>query len=200
MAAKEMDIWFNIVNQEELSSNHETVLNLSNFEVDKTHRMRKRKPEESDLMDSVERRDQNEINFGFQNMSSRRDNNQPVWLNRDSLFAFGVYENGQEMIPEFMSIYDRNISNQTCPVVGNQSMNLLQPTAQNHQEQMHFGPTHEGNIVEGSFSEDLMNISSSNNNNNQFFSRFELMFDSPPLEMASFDGRQKQQNMYGSSY
>ncbi|CAA7048468.1 unnamed protein product [Microthlaspi erraticum] len=130
MAATEWDIWFNIVNQEENSLNLETMLNLSNFEMDQTQMMGKRKPEESYLMD-------NEINVGFQNMSSRRDNNQPVWPNRDSLLAFGGYENGQEMVPEFMSMYDGNMSNQTCSVMGNQSVNLLQPIAQNHQEQMH---------------------------------------------------------------
>ncbi|CAH8261232.1 unnamed protein product [Arabidopsis lyrata] len=133
-----------------------------------------------------------------------------------------VPEDGQKMISELMSMYDRNVqSNQTSMVMENQSVSLLQPTVQNHQEHLQFP----GNMVEGSFFEDLNipnranNINSSNqtyfqgnnNNNNNGFkfdtahhnnfeaahnntnnsssNRFQLVFDSTPFDMASFDYR-----------
>ncbi|KAL9292128.1 Protein ETHYLENE INSENSITIVE 3 [Arabidopsis thaliana] len=133
-----------------------------------------------------------------------------------------VPEDGQKMISELMSMYDRNVqSNQTSMVMENQSVSLLQPTVHNHQEHLQFP----GNMVEGSFFEDLNipnranNNNSSNNqtffqgnnnnnnvfkfdtahhnnfeaahnnNNNSSGNRFQLVFDSTPFDMASFDYR-----------
>ncbi|KAH0855149.1 hypothetical protein HID58_020447 [Brassica napus] len=78
------------------------------------------------------------------------------------LTGIGVPEDGQKMISELMSMYDRNVQsnqNQTSMVMETQ---LLQPTVQNHQEHLQF----QGNMVEGSFFEDL-NIP--NRVNNQVF-------------------------------
>ncbi|KAF8109669.1 hypothetical protein N665_0093s0022 [Sinapis alba] len=130
------------------------------------------------------------------------------------LTGMGVPEDGQKMISELMSMYDRNVqSNQTCMVMENQSMSLLQPTVQNHQEHLQF----HGNMVEGSFFEDLNIPNRANNNNNQTFfqgnnnnngfkydtahnnsnfeaahnnsssNRFQLVYDTPPFDMATFD-------------
>ncbi|XP_010488063.1 PREDICTED: protein ETHYLENE INSENSITIVE 3-like [Camelina sativa] len=139
------------------------------------------------------------------------------------LTGIGVPEDGQKMISELMSMYDRNVqSNQTSMVMESQrSVSLLQPTIQNHQEHLQFP----GNMVEGSFFEDL-NIPNrannnnsgnqtffqgnnsnnglkfdtaqhnnfeaahnTNNNNNSSSNRFQLVFDSTPFDMASFDYR-----------
>ncbi|XP_010466283.1 PREDICTED: protein ETHYLENE INSENSITIVE 3-like [Camelina sativa] len=136
------------------------------------------------------------------------------------LTGIGVPEDGQKMISELMSMYDRNVqSNQTSMVMESQSVSLLQPTIQNHQEHLQFP----GNMVEGSFFEDLNIPNRANNNNsgNQTFfqgnnnngfkfdtaqhnnfegahntnnnnsssNRFQLVFDSTPFDMASFDYR-----------
>ncbi|XP_010509308.1 PREDICTED: protein ETHYLENE INSENSITIVE 3 isoform X2 [Camelina sativa] len=137
------------------------------------------------------------------------------------LTGIGVPEDGQKMISELMSMYDRNVqSNQTSMVMESQSVPLLQPTIQNHQEHLQFP----GNMVEGSFFEDLNIPNRANNNNsgNQTFfqgnnnnngfkfdtaqhnnfeaahntnnnnsssNRFQLVFDSTPFDMASFDYR-----------
>ncbi|KAJ4870014.1 Protein ETHYLENE INSENSITIVE 3 [Raphanus sativus] len=109
------------------------------------------------------------------------------------LTGIGVPEDGQKMISELMSMYDRNIENQ--------SMSLLQPTVQNHQEHLQF----QGNMVEGSFFEDLNIPNRANNSNQTFFqgnnnnfeavqnnsssNRFQLVYDAPPFDMASFDYR-----------
>ncbi|CAN6884813.1 unnamed protein product [Brassica oleracea] len=129
------------------------------------------------------------------------------------LTGIGVPEDGQKMISELMSMYDRNVQsnqNQTSMVTESQ---LLQPTVQNHQEHLQF----QGNMVEGSFFEDLnipnrvnnqMFFQGNNNNsgfkydtahtnnnnfeaahNNASSNRFQLVFDSPPFDMASFDYR-----------
>jgi len=188
------------------------------------------------------------MNLGFQDRSSR-DNHQMVCPYRDNRLAYGaskfhmggmklvvpqqpvqpidlsgvgVPENGQKMITELMAMYDRNVqSNQTSMVMENQSVSLLQPTVHNHQEHLQFP----GNMVEGSFFEDLNipnranNNNSSNNqtffqgnnnnnnvfkfdtadhnnfeaahnnNNNSSGNRFQLVFDSTPFDMASFDYR-----------
>nr|BAJ33948.1 unnamed protein product [Eutrema halophilum] len=137
------------------------------------------------------------------------------------LTGIGVPEDGQKMISELMSMYDRNVqSNQTSMVMETQNVSLLQPTVQNHQEHLQF----QGNMVEGGFFEDL-NIPNrvNNNNNNQAFfqgnnngfkfdathnnnnnnfeaahnnnnnnsssNRFQLVFDSTPFDLASFDYR-----------
>ncbi|KAL0855586.1 hypothetical protein Bca101_060739 [Brassica carinata] len=117
------------------------------------------------------------------------------------LTGIGVPEDGQKMISELMSMYDRNVqSNQTSMVMENQSVSLLQPTVQNQQEHLQF----QGNMVEGSFFEDLNIPNRANNGNQTFFqgnnnnnfeaahnnsSRFQLMYDAPPFDMASFDYR-----------
>ncbi|KAJ0249069.1 hypothetical protein HA466_0146220 [Hirschfeldia incana] len=121
------------------------------------------------------------------------------------LTGIGVPEDGQKMISELMSMYDRNIqSNQTSMVMENQSVSLLQPTVQSHQEHLQF----QGNMVEGSFFEDLNIPNRANNNSNQTFfqgnnnnnfeaalnnngssNRFQLVYDAPPFDMASFDYR-----------
>ncbi|EOA30103.1 hypothetical protein CARUB_v10013213mg [Capsella rubella] len=136
------------------------------------------------------------------------------------LTGMGVPEDGQKMISELMSMYDRNVqSNQTSVVMESQSVSLLQPTIQNHQEQLQFP----GNMVEGSFFEDLnipnrannnnssnqtffqgnnnngfkfdtahhnnFEAAHNNNNNNSSSNRFQLVFDSTPFDMASFDYR-----------
>ncbi|KAG5398074.1 hypothetical protein IGI04_019888 [Brassica rapa subsp. trilocularis] len=130
------------------------------------------------------------------------------------LTGIGVPEDGQKMISELMSMYDRNVQsnqNQTSMVMETQ---LLQPTVQNHQEHLQF----QGSMVEGSFFEDLnipnrvnnqMFFQGNNNNsgfkydtahtnnnnnfeaahNNGSSNRFQLVFDSPPFDMASFDYR-----------
>ncbi|KAL1197373.1 Protein ETHYLENE INSENSITIVE 3 [Cardamine amara subsp. amara] len=79
------------------------------------------------------------------------------------LTGIGVPEEGQKMISDLMSLYDRNVqSNQTSMVMDNQNMSLLQPTFHNHQEHLQF----QGNMVEGSFFEDLNIPNRANNNNN----------------------------------
>ncbi|KAG2271198.1 hypothetical protein Bca52824_065753 [Brassica carinata] len=129
------------------------------------------------------------------------------------LTGIGVPEDGQKMISEFMSMYNRNVQsnqNQTSMVMETQ---LLQPTVQNHQEHLQF----QGKMVEGSFFEDLnipnrinnqMFFQGNNNNsgfkydtahtnnnnfeaahNNASSNRFQLVFDSPPFDRASFDYR-----------
>uniref|UniRef100_A0A1J3EBE5 Protein ETHYLENE INSENSITIVE 3 n=1 Tax=Noccaea caerulescens TaxID=107243 RepID=A0A1J3EBE5_NOCCA len=142
------------------------------------------------------------------------------------LTGIGVPEDGQKMISELMSMYDRNVQgSQTSMVMETQSVSLLQPTVQNHhQEHLQF----QGNMVEGSFFEDLNipnrgnnNINNNNqtffqgsnsngfkfetphnnnnnnnyeaaaniNNNNSGSNRFQLVFESTPFDMASFDYR-----------
>ena len=119
------------------------------------------------------------------------------------LTGIGVPEDGQKMISELMSMYDRNVhSNQTSMVMENQSVSLLQPTVQNHQEHLQF----QGNVVESSFFEDLNIPNRANNSNQTFFqgsnsnsfeaavnngssNRFQLVYDAPPFDMASFDYR-----------
>ncbi|CAH8337265.1 unnamed protein product [Eruca vesicaria subsp. sativa] len=79
------------------------------------------------------------------------------------LTGIGVPEDGQKMISELMSMYDRNVqSNQTSMVMENQSVSLLQPTVQNHQEHLQF---------QGSFFEDfnIPNRADINSNNQTFF-------------------------------
>ncbi|KAJ4873221.1 Protein ETHYLENE INSENSITIVE 3 [Raphanus sativus] len=79
------------------------------------------------------------------------------------LTGIGVPEDGQKMISELMSMYDRNVqSNQTPMVMENQSVSLLQPTVQSHQEHLQF----QGNMGEGSFFEDF---NRANNNSNQTY-------------------------------
>ncbi|XP_010521598.1 PREDICTED: protein ETHYLENE INSENSITIVE 3-like [Tarenaya hassleriana] len=128
------------------------------------------------------------------------------------LTGFGVSEDGERMISELMAMYDRNVqSNQASSMVENQSM-TRQPKAPNHQEQqIHFNNS-DGNMIEGSFFEDL-NIPNSNNNcsissrNNQMFTQgnsgfnnnnitdnnnssgIQLVFDSTPFDLTSFDYR-----------
>jgi ethylene-insensitive protein 3 len=134
------------------------------------------------------------------------------------LTGIGVPEDGQKMISELMSMYDRNVQGSQASMV----METLQPpTVQNHhQEHLQF----QGNMVEGSFFEDLNipnrgnnNVNNSNqtffqgsnsngfkfeaphhNSNNNFeganinnnnSNRFQLVFDSTPFDMASFDYR-----------
>ncbi|CAN8268915.1 unnamed protein product [Cochlearia groenlandica] len=134
------------------------------------------------------------------------------------LTGIGVPEDGQKMISELMSMYDRNVqsNNQTPMVMETQNMSLLQQPVHNHQEHLDF----HGNIVEGSFFEDLNipNRPNNNNNNNQTYyqgnnnngfkfntqqnnnnfeaahtnnnnKRFQVVFDSTPFDMASFDYR-----------
>ena len=76
---------------------------------------------------------------------------------------------------------------------------LLQPTVQNHQEHLQF----QGNVVEGSFFEDLNIPNRANNSNQTFFqgnnfeaalnnsssNGFQVVYDAPPFDMASFDYR-----------
>ncbi|KAG2294340.1 hypothetical protein Bca52824_041009 [Brassica carinata] len=94
------------------------------------------------------------------------------------LTGIGVPEDGQKMISELMSMYDRNVhSSQTSMVMENQSVSLLQPTVQNHQEHLQF----QGNVVEGNNFEAALNNSSSNG--------FQVVYDAPPFDMASFDYR-----------
>uniref|UniRef100_M4E573 Ethylene insensitive 3-like DNA-binding domain-containing protein n=1 Tax=Brassica campestris TaxID=3711 RepID=M4E573_BRACM len=124
------------------------------------------------------------------------------------LTGIGVPEDGQKMISELMSMYDRNVqSNQTSMVVENQNVTLLQPMVQNQ---------FQGNIVEGSFFEEfnIPNRANNSNNNNQMFfqgnningfnydtthnnnfeaaqnnsrsNRFQDVYDSAPFDMASF--------------
>ncbi|KAH0934469.1 hypothetical protein HID58_011586 [Brassica napus] len=134
-----------------------------------------------------------DISRGFLDRNSR-DNHQLVCPHRDikpvvgysqprqpvnsvaqpiDLTGIGVPEDGQKMISELMSMYDRNVhSNQTSMVMENQSVSLLQPTVQNHQEHLQF----QGNVVETA-----LNNGSSN--------RFQLVYDAPPFDMASFDYR-----------
>ncbi|KAF8050956.1 hypothetical protein N665_1847s0010 [Sinapis alba] len=117
------------------------------------------------------------------------------------LTGIGVPEDGQKMISELMSMYDRNVqSNQTCMVMETQSMSLLQPTVQNHQEHhLQF----QGNMVEGSFFEDFnipnsnqtfsqgnniigFNFDSAHKNSSSSSNRFQCVYDSAPFDMASF--------------
>ncbi|RID80118.1 hypothetical protein BRARA_A02805 [Brassica rapa] len=123
------------------------------------------------------------------------------------LTGIGVPEDGQKMISELMSMYDRNVqSNQTSMVVENQNVTLLQPMVQNQ---------FQGNIVEGSFFEEfnIPNRANNNNSSNQMFfqgnnngfnydtthnnnfeaaqnnsrsNRFQDVYDSAPFDMASF--------------
>ncbi|KAL0719074.1 hypothetical protein Bca4012_068398 [Brassica carinata] len=82
------------------------------------------------------------------------------------LTGIGVPEDGQKMISKLMSMYDRSVqSNQTTMVMENQSVSLLQPTVQSHQEHLQF----QGNMVEGSFFEDFNIPNRANNNSNQTF-------------------------------
>lgn len=127
------------------------------------------------------------------------------------LTGIGVPEEGQKMISDLMSLYDRNVqSNQSSMIMENQNMSLLQPAFQNHQEHLQF----QGNMVEGSFFEDLNIPNRANNNSNQTYfqennnngfkfdtahnnnfeaahnsNRFQVVFDSTPFDMASFDCR-----------
>ncbi|XP_010544311.1 PREDICTED: protein ETHYLENE INSENSITIVE 3-like [Tarenaya hassleriana] len=138
------------------------------------------------------------------------------------LTGLGVPEDGQKMITELMDMYDRNVqNNQASSMVENESM-MLQPKAQNHQEQNQFG-NRDGNMVEGSFFEDLNFPNSCNNNNSssqmymqgnsefKFMSSpfaatqnsddnngssnspLEFVFDSTPFDLASFDDRNDMQ-------
>ncbi|CAN8270328.1 unnamed protein product [Cochlearia groenlandica] len=133
------------------------------------------------------------------------------------LTGIGVPEDGQKMISELMSMYDRNVqTNQTSTVMENQNMSLLLPTTvNNHPEHLQF----QGNTIEGSFFEDLNipnrantirnqaffqgnknnnnehkfdtthnNFETAHNNNNNS-NRFQLEFDSTPFDLASFDYR-----------
>ncbi|KAJ0232221.1 hypothetical protein HA466_0293090 [Hirschfeldia incana] len=109
------------------------------------------------------------------------------------LTGIGVPEDGQKMISELMSMYDRNVQSNQTPM-------FIQPTVQNPQEHLQF----QGNMVEGSFFEDF-NISNRANNNNNGFNydtthnsnfeaahnnsssnRFQGVYDSAPFDMASF--------------
>ncbi|CAH2060777.1 unnamed protein product [Thlaspi arvense] len=123
------------------------------------------------------------INLGFNDRSSR-DNHQMICSYRDNrlvygmrpvqsqtfpqlvqpidLSGFGVPENGQKMITELMSMYDRNVQS-------NQNTTNDAKEAQNNQEHQLF-------------------------NRNQMFmqqgnSGIQMVFDSTPFDMASFDYR-----------
>ncbi|XP_010544313.1 PREDICTED: protein ETHYLENE INSENSITIVE 3-like [Tarenaya hassleriana] len=119
------------------------------------------------------------------------------------LSGFGVPEDGQKMITELMSMYDRNFQgNQATSMVENQSLNL-QPKARNDELQQHFNHS-EGSSIEGNFLEDLpiKNMFSQGNNgiqfpnpqsdsahNNSNNGGFQIVFDSTPFDLASFDYR-----------
>ncbi|KAH0904080.1 hypothetical protein HID58_043583 [Brassica napus] len=122
------------------------------------------------------------------------------------LTGIGVPEDGQKMISELMSMYDRNVqSNQTPMVMENQNVSLLQPMVQNQ---------FQGNMVEGGFFEEfnIPNRAKNNNSSNQMFfqgnnngfnydtahnnnfevahnnsssNRFQGVYDSAPFDMAS---------------
>ncbi|XP_010557480.1 PREDICTED: protein ETHYLENE INSENSITIVE 3-like [Tarenaya hassleriana] len=115
------------------------------------------------------------------------------------LSGFGVPEDGQKMISELMSMYDRNVqsSNQTASMVDNENINFqLKP--QNHHQQQHFNHG-EGRTIEGSFFEDLhipnKDNTSNNNGKNMFLQGnsnsggVKLVFESMPFDLASFDYR-----------
>ncbi|KAF3599241.1 hypothetical protein F2Q69_00037745 [Brassica cretica] len=79
------------------------------------------------------------------------------------LTGIGVPEDGQKMISELMSMYDRNVqSNQTPMVMENQNVSLLQPMVQNQ---------FQGNMVEGGFFQqfNIPNRANNNNSSNQMF-------------------------------
>ncbi|CDY27563.1 BnaC01g32460D [Brassica napus] len=164
-----------------------------------------------------------EISRGFLDRNSR-DNHQLGCPHRDScvlygagpsrfhvnepidLTGIGVPEDGQKMISELMSMYDRNVqSNQTPMVMENQNVSLLQPMVQNQ---------FQGNMVEGGFFEEfnIPNRAKNNNSSNQMFfqgnnngfnydtahnnnfevahnnsssNRFQGVYDSAPFDMAS---------------
>ncbi|KAL1207116.1 Protein ETHYLENE INSENSITIVE 3 [Cardamine amara subsp. amara] len=222
MTARETVTWFSIINQEEALAAGSSAERSYSFPIDDCNEynvegfdVEELKPEEvteksdmSMVMDMTGEDDHNGINQEFQDWSTRVINNEPVFPNGDSLFAygsssqvhgdgsssqfhgnevspqpfsyplssieehvdlsgFGAYEDGHETLPELMSMYDVNMNNnQTGFVMENPSM-ILQPQAEYQQENMDFNHI-EGNIVEDSFIEDLMNISGGSNDNQMF--------------------------------
>ncbi|ESQ50122.1 hypothetical protein EUTSA_v10001938mg [Eutrema salsugineum] len=145
------------------------------------------------------------INMGFQDRSSR-DNHQMVCSYRDNRLAYGaaskfhhigevkpvavsqqsqpfpqsvqpidlsgygVPENGQKMITELMAMYDRNLQ-------PNQSMSIDAKAAQNHQEQ------------QLSLNRNQMFMQQGNSGIKLDNNGFQMVFDSTPFDMASFDYR-----------
>uniref|UniRef100_A0A1J3EHA0 ETHYLENE INSENSITIVE 3-like 1 protein n=1 Tax=Noccaea caerulescens TaxID=107243 RepID=A0A1J3EHA0_NOCCA len=99
------------------------------------------------------------------------------------LSGFGVPENGQKMISELMAMYDRNVqSNQQAP---NQSMTIdAKAAAQSLQEQQ----------MMMSFNRNPMFMQQGNNGiklDNNINNQFQMVFDSTPFDMASFEYSQR---------
>ncbi|KAH0891706.1 hypothetical protein HID58_054135 [Brassica napus] len=134
-----------------------------------------------------------DISRGFLDRSSRDNHQLPVVgysqprqpvnsvAQPIDLTGIGVPEDGQKMISELMSMYDRNVhSSQTSMVMENQSVSLLQPTVQNHQEHLQANNSNQ-TFFQGNNFEAALNNSSSNG--------FQVVYDAPPFDMASFDYR-----------
>ncbi|KAL1208848.1 ETHYLENE INSENSITIVE 3-like 1 protein [Cardamine amara subsp. amara] len=133
------------------------------------------------------------MNLGFQDRSSR-DNHQMVCPYRDNRLAygaskfhmgeiksqpidltgFGVPESGQKTITELMSMYDRNVqSNQAPPLMANQSIMAIDTKAVQNQ-QLSFNNSH---------------MYMQQGTNSGINNRFQMVLDSTPFDLASFDYR-----------